>query len=142
MNSYQRNLYKIILHYRALDRNIGLGKYEWLNMAEDLTRLVCPTASNKQARDIFSHVCQYASADPYKVMSKCRKRGLVEVRQVICHLLREHTNLSLTSIGKMVGYGDHASVLYAKRTVSNLMESNMEFRDKYSPLIASYEITP
>lgn len=62
--------------------------------------------------------------------TKNRKRELVEFRQVGMNLIKSNTKLTLSAIGMEFGNRDHATVLHARKTVSNLYETDLKFKDK------------
>jgi chromosomal replication initiator protein len=76
-------------------------------------------------------VTGYTKESLISKLSGARKRELVEARQIFCHILREHTDMSLDSIGQLIKR-DHATVLYSLKNVSNLIETDKEFRNKYA----------
>jgi len=49
-------------------------------------------------------------------------------------LVKEHTDQSLKSIGRMFGGRDHSTVLYSIKTVKDLMETNDEIRKSLGEL--------
>lgn len=53
----------------------------------------------------------------------CRKRNLVEARQIIMFILWETRNYTLTSIGKIFNR-DHTTVIHSKDNIIDLMEFN------------------
>lgn len=59
-----------------------------------------------------------------QIISKTRKREVVERRQIWQTMLLEFTGLSLSDIGSMTGGKDHATVLHSKKTINNLCESD------------------
>lgn len=77
---------------------------------------------------IYKVVCKYYDISPNEVLSKKRKRELVEARQIIMYLAKRYTKKSMESIGKELGGRDHSTVLYAIKTVKNLMETDKRFR--------------
>lgn len=52
-----------------------------------------------------------------------RVRAIVNTRQISMALSKVHTNMSLAHIGMLHGERDHATVLHACRTVSNLIDT-------------------
>lgn len=66
---------------------------------------------------------------------KTRKRDIVEARQVAMYLAKARTKESLAKIGLAIGKKDHATVLHAIKTVSNLIETDRAFRDKWGELL-------
>ena len=73
-------------------------------------------------------VCSYFSIDPEVFLSKTRKREIVQARQIAMYLSRSMTKTSLSSIGAQIGGKDHATVLHACNTVSDLMDTDRSFR--------------
>lgn len=66
-------------------------------------------------------VCDYFSIQVDALNSKTRKRDIVQaVLQLSMYFSKKHTKASLATIGLHCGNKDHATVLHACRTVSNL----------------------
>lgn len=61
---------------------------------------------------IYYDACAALCITPEKLIVKCRKRYLVEKRQVMAYLLVRNTNLTLVQIAKLIGLNDHSSVIY------------------------------
>jgi len=72
---------------------------------------------------IIIEVCNDIFGLGYNVLSdtKTRRREIVERRQIAIYILRHHTELSLSSIGGIFGK-DHATILYAVRTIKDLVQ--------------------
>lgn len=64
-----------------------------------------------------------------KLPQKTRKREIVEARQVCMWLRATNTKDSLSTIGSRYNR-DHATVLHAKKTVYNLIETDKTFRER------------
>ena len=62
------------------------------------------------------------------MLSKTRKREIVQARQIAMYFAKNCTNNSLSKIGREIGQKDHATVLHASRTVKNLMDIDKEFK--------------
>jgi chromosomal replication initiator protein len=73
-------------------------------------------------------VCDYFSIQVDALNSKTRKRDIVQARQLSMYFSKKHTKASLATIGHHCGNKDHATVLHACRTVSNLIETDKQFR--------------
>jgi hypothetical protein len=67
--------------------------------------------------------------DPYEE-TKYRGRERVVARQLLMVMLRKHTQKSLHYIGKQFNK-DHATVIYAIKTISNLYETDKVFLRMY-----------
>jgi hypothetical protein len=85
--------------------------------------------NNRIADYIFLLIKKYYNLpnDDYKTI-KSRKREYVIPRQVGMYLLRKYTTLSQEGIGKHYSNKDHATVLYAERTVMQLCDTDKSFR--------------
>lgn len=73
---------------------------------------------------IVKLVSKYYNIESELLKTKTRKREICFPRQAAMYLIKENTNLSLTHIGGLFNGKDHATVLHAKRTVANLMQSD------------------
>ena len=87
-------------------------------------------------------VCDYFNISREDLLSKSRKRQIVQARQIAMFLSRNLiSNCSLATIGQEIGGKDHATVLHACTTVSDLMSTDKVFRkyvtDIESQLVSS-----
>ncbi|MEA3444788.1 MAG: chromosomal replication initiator protein DnaA, partial [Bacteroidota bacterium] len=73
-------------------------------------------------------VCDYFQLPAEALHAKTRKREIVQARQIAMFFSKGMTKLSLSSIGAQIGGKDHATVLHACRTVSNLCETDKKFK--------------
>lgn len=75
-------------------------------------------------------VCEYYGLDMDSLQSKTRKREIVQARQVAMYFSKNLTNSSLSAIGSKIGKKDHATVLHACKTISNLMETDRDLKSQ------------
>jgi len=80
-------------------------------------------------QNIISVTCKYFNLDEENVMSKKRNREFMAPRYFIIYLIREKTNLSLKSIGKIVNR-DHTTCIYAIDEIRKQLTN--PFDDTYS----------
>ncbi len=74
-------------------------------------------------------VCDYFGISEEALKSKCRKRVIVQARQIAMFMARNLIpTCSLATIGSRIGGKDHATVLHACSTVSDLMATDRSFR--------------
>lgn len=73
-------------------------------------------------------VCDYFNISREELLSKSRKRQIVQARQIAMYMTRNHINVSLATIGAEIGGKDHATVLHACSTVSDLMSTDRVFK--------------
>jgi chromosomal replication initiator protein len=73
-------------------------------------------------------VCDYFGIPVDHINAKTRKREIVQARQLAMYFSKKHTKSSLATIGLHCGNKDHATVLHACKTVSNLIDTDKQFR--------------
>lgn len=78
--------------------------------------------------DIQEIVSDYFHLEIEELQSKSRKRNVVQARQIAMYFAKEITKTSLTDIGRKIGKRDHSTVLHSCKIVSNLQESDKQFR--------------
>jgi len=74
-----------------------------------------------------------------KAKDRKRKREEVEARQFAMWWREQNTKESQESIGDRYGGRDHATVIHARKTVNNLMETNKVFREKAEDALIKLE---
>ena len=80
-------------------------------------------------------VCEYFNISREDLLSKSRKRQIVQARQIAMYLSRNLiSNCSLAAIGQEIGGKDHATVLHACTTVSDLMATDKLFKKYVSDI--------
>jgi chromosomal replication initiator protein len=73
-------------------------------------------------------VCDFFGLPVDQINTKTRKREIVQARQLAMYFSKKHTKSSLATIGLHCGNKDHATVLHACKTVSNLIETDKRFQ--------------
>ena len=77
---------------------------------------------------ITKTVCDYFNLPVDSLSVKTRKRETVQARQIAMYFSKNLTKSSLATIGSQIGGKDHATVLHACRTVSNLKDTDKNFK--------------
>ncbi len=85
--------------------------------------------------DIVEKVCSHFHVSPEEVNGKCRKRNLVEARQVSMYLAQKHTKLTASRIGKLVAGRDHSTVIHSCEKV----EERLKMDDAFCQVITKIE---
>lgn len=78
--------------------------------------------------EIVKTVSDYYGVEVSAINTRSRKREVVLVRQVSMFLAKKHLDMSTSKIGSYIGSRDHATVLHACKTVTNLAETDKQFR--------------
>ncbi len=100
-----------------------------VEMAEQVTAKIVGTGQTDVTIDkIQKVICDYFSITRDTLLSKSRKRAIVQARQIAMYMSRQLVKCSLSVIGSETGGKDHATVLHACTTVSNLMSTDKTFR--------------
>ena len=101
-----------------------------LQLAEGITEtLVGEEKSDVNIDKVQRMVCDYFNITRDDLLSKSRKRQIVQARQIAMFLSRNLiSNCSLATIGQEIGGKDHATVLHAYTTVSDLMATDKVFK--------------
>ena len=77
---------------------------------------------------IIKVVCEYANIDIDRFNSSERTREIAQARQIAMYLSKQHTKAPLTTIGASIGGRNHATVLHSCKAVSNLIETDKQFK--------------
>ncbi len=77
-----------------------------------------------QADDIIKCVCDFYKVNKSDVLGKKKNREFVEPRQVCIYLITEMMNLPLVTIGTIMGGRDHATVIYTRDKVHELIKTD------------------
>ena len=101
-----------------------------LKLAESITEsLVGDDRPDMDICKVQAVVCDYFNITRENLLSKSRKRQIVQARQISMFLCRNHIpNSSLSTIGAQTGGKDHATVLHACATVTDLMVTDKHFK--------------
>lgn len=123
-----RELEGIIISLMAQCTFNGEGK-TMMEIAQDIVSKMEKTSNRAITIDkIQVIVSDHFNISNELIQSKSRKREIVQARQVAMYLAKFHTRESLQSIGKQIGKRDHATVLHACKTVSNMMDTDKTFK--------------
>ena len=117
-------LMSLVAHATLLRKDITL------ELAEGVTEQIVGEEQSELTIDkVENTVCEYFNISKEMLLSKSRKRNIVQARQIAMYLSRNHiSGCSLSTIGAELGGKDHATVLHACTTVSDLMSTNRTFR--------------
>ena len=99
-----------------------------VELAERITEKIVGEQHNDVTIDkVQKVVCDYFNISRDDLLSKTRKRQIVQARQIAMYMSRSLINCSLSTIGAEIGGKDHATVLHACTTVNDLMSTDKTF---------------
>ena len=84
--------------------------------------------------EIIKKVAEFYGVEPAAINTRSRKREVVLVRQVSMFLAKKYLDMSTSKIGQYVGDRDHATVLHACKTITNLAETDKQFRSELNEI--------
>ena len=106
-----------------------------LDLAKKVVSNLVGTNEEKQnIPSILNAVCQYFGITSEQLQSASRKREIVQARQVAMYFASKLTEETLTTIGTTIGKRNHATVLHACKTVSDLIDTDKHFRHSLEEL--------
>ncbi|MCI1786048.1 MAG: chromosomal replication initiator protein DnaA [Bacteroidales bacterium] len=113
-----------------------LHKEVTVDLARNITdKIVGEEQSEVTIDKIVDTVCGYFNIAKDILVSRSRKRQTVQARQIAMYMCRNMiSNCSLSTIGSELGGKDHATVLHACTTVSDLKDTDKTFRQYISDI--------
>ena len=100
-----------------------------VELAESITeKIVGEQQTDITIDKVQKVVCDYFNITRDTLLSKTRKRQIVQARQIAMYMSRSLINCSLSTIGAEIGGKDHATVLHACTTVNDLMSTDKTFK--------------
>lgn len=105
----------------------------------NLARRIVGELSNYEKKsisidDIIKTVSSYYGVEVCAINTRSRKREVVLVRQVAMFLAKKYLDMSSAKIGQYIGDRDHATVLHACKAVTNLAETDKQFRNELNEI--------
>ena len=77
---------------------------------------------------IINAVCEEMGTSQADFFTKSRKRNIVQARQLSMYFSKKYTKAPLITIGEQCGGKDHATVIHSLKTVTNLLDTDKQFR--------------
>ena len=114
-----------------------------VELAQSITgKIVGEEEDQVSVGTIINTVCEYFNVTRDHLLSKTRKRQIVQARQIAMYECRNLIpNCSLSTIGSELGGKDHATVLHACSTVQDLMSTDKLFRQWVSDIESMLLVT-
>ena len=84
--------------------------------------------------DIVRKVCAHYGVKQRDLLSKSRRQGIVQARQLAMYLSHKYTDLSLSQIGRRIGGRDHSTVLHSCAQVERRVATDKGFRREMEEL--------
>jgi chromosomal replication initiation ATPase DnaA len=90
---------------------------------------------------VCEHTSKYFLLDitPELISTAKRKREVVVARQLCYYISRNNQLGSWAKIGQRFGNKDHATSMHGYRTITNLLQTDREFRKQHKQFIESFK---
>ncbi len=111
--------------------DINLAKKIVKNFVKNITKEVSIDFIQKQ-------VCEHLDVPVELLKEKTRKRAIVQARQLSMYFAKQFTNKSLKAIGDFFGGRDHSTVIHSNQAITNMLETDEDFKssvDKIQKII-------
>lgn len=79
-------------------------------------------------------VCAYYDVDINEVNGRLRKKNVALARHVAMYLAQKHTEMSASSIGRLIGGRDHSTVLHSCSLVEKRIKEDSDFANQISTI--------
>ena len=87
-----------------------------------------------QMDDIIDCVCGFYKVAKSDIFGKKKNKEFVEPRQVCAYLISNMMNVPLASIGAKLGGRDHATIIYARDKVADLIKTDAKLRTEINDI--------
>ncbi len=130
-NKIQKNLRELegvlnrILFYQCTKKEISLKAAE-----EIINEIIQQPTKNINPNQVIKVVSEYFEIPQADLNGRCRKKSIVEPRQICMYLLREILGLSYPDIGLKLGKRDHTTAIYAFTKLSEEINRNQDLNQK------------
>lgn len=122
----QRNIRELegVLNKVVFYQDVKKEKINTKKIEEIINENVQSAPKNINPADIIKIVAEFFEVSLSDLTGKCRKKEIVEPRQITMYLLREVLNLSYPFIGEKVGKRDHTTAIHAFEKISQEINQN------------------
>lgn len=87
-------------------------------------------SKNVTATQVIKAVADFYELSPTDIVGRCRKREVVEPRQISMYLLRDMLEMSYPFIGEKLGKRDHTTAIHACGKISNEINKDSSLNQK------------
>ncbi len=106
-----------------------MGRRITTSLAKEILKVYVRLTQKEITIDhIIDVVCRELNLDHDRFNSTERTREIAQARQIAMYLAKQHTKAPLTAIGAAIGGRNHATVLHSCKAVTNLLETDKQFR--------------
>lgn len=119
-----------VLNKVVFFQDVKKEKIDTQKLDEIINEVVRVNTKNISVNDIIKTVAGFFEILPVDLIAKCKKKEVVEPRQITMYLLREMVNASYPFIGEKIGNRDHTTVIHACEKISKEINQNPVLNQK------------
>jgi chromosomal replication initiator protein len=79
--------------------------------------------------DVLDIISNESGVGVNEIVSRSRKKEIVNARFIFCSIMKDHYNYSLVYIGELIGGRDHTSVIHAINQHRSRVKNEDAYRD-------------
>ncbi len=87
-----------------------------------------------QMDDIINCVCNFYKVSRTDILGKKKNKEFVEPRQICIYLITDMMNLPLVTIGEKMGGRDHATIIYARDKIAELIKTDDQLKTEINDI--------
>lgn len=87
-----------------------------------------------QMDDIINCVCNFYKVSRTDILGKKKNKEFVEPRQICVYLITDMMNLPLVTIGEKMGGRDHATIIYARDKIAELIKTDDQLKTEINDI--------
>lgn len=87
-----------------------------------------------QMDDIINCVCNFYKVSRQDIIGKKKNKEFVDPRQVCVYLITDMMNLPLVTIGQKMGGRDHATIIYARDKIAELIKTDDQLKTEINDI--------
>lgn len=87
-----------------------------------------------QMDDIINCVCNFYKVSRQDIIGKKKNKEFVEPRQICVYLITDMMNLPLVTIGQKMGGRDHATIIYARDKIAELIKTDDQLKTEINDI--------
>jgi len=131
-NKVKKNIRELegVLNKVVFYQDVKKEKINTQKLEEIINEVVRVNTKNISANDVIKNVAGFFEISTADLIAKCKKKEVVEPRQITMYLLREMMNSSYPCIGEKIGKRDHTTVIHACEKISREINQNPVLNQK------------
>ena len=79
--------------------------------------------------DVLDIISNESGVGVHEIVSRSRKKEIVNARFIFCSIMKDHYNYSLVYIGELIGGRDHTSIIHAINQHRSRVKNEDTYRD-------------